>query len=77
MSAAEQLARHYLHLQQVEQFELMTGTIDCEQFEATIAASMVALHYLSEHTTYSEFSAALQQGRMVQDVVRKTLKLAR
>lgn len=77
MNAAEQMTRHYLHLAQVSQFELMSGEIDCEQFEATLNASAVACHYLSEHTRYSEFSAALKQADAVKEVVRATMKLAR
>lgn len=77
MSAAQRLTSHYLDLQRICQFELMSGDVDCEQFAATVAASEVALHYLSEHTSYSEFSAALEQGRVVQDIVRKTLDLTR
>ena len=75
MTPAQIVSAHFLLLEAISEEQMLDHSFSAAEFANTSNALIVALHYLSEHTDYAQFSAVLKQGREVQAEIRHAHKL--
>ena len=75
MTPAQMVCGHFLLLEAICEEQMLDHSFSAAEFTSTSDALIVALHYVSEHTDYPQFSAVLKQGREVQAEIRHAHKL--